>query len=144
MSARHNFRTRGNRQWLRLLVFASFIVVLALCTRPALAARVPAPMCTPDAQSMPAPLQRTATSVAEIRRGACLSVQGPSWDILPERPSLPVNWYDFVGDPLWLAATSIRAFKGKAILLPQMQAESADRQELTGEVFRPPKCGNWI
>ncbi len=124
----------------RLVAAASFVLILLGSQRLALAARVPAPMCTPDAQSMPAPLQRTPTSAAEIRSNGCPAVQGPSWEALPNQPSMPLNWYQCAADPLWIGQAILRASKAITIAMPP----ETEPQRLIGggfvtEAFRPPR-----
>jgi hypothetical protein len=139
MSARQNCNPGAHGRIARLVALVSFLLVLLGGTNEAHAARPPAPMCAPDAQSMPAPLQRTATSDAEIVRGACPSAQGPSWSVLPDYPSRPINWYQFVGDPLWLGETSLRAPKAAAVTLKPDQPLQAENGGFAGDVFRPPR-----
>ena len=87
-----------------LLAAVAFFFVLLGMQSPAWASRVVAPMCTPDAQSMPAPLQRTPTSDAKIQRVPdCPSVDNPGWDIVPQVPDVPTNWNLPASDPIWLA-----------------------------------------
>lgn len=139
MSARQNCKYRGHNRLARWLALMSFLLVLIGTARSAHAARVPAPMCAPDAQSMPAPLQRTATSDAEIKRGGCLTVLGPSWDVLPNRSDLPINWHQFVGDPLWLGQLCVRAPKGVASSTVEFQSIQEERPGHGVGVFRPPR-----
>ena len=141
MLARPTFDTRHCRIP-RLIAVISFALVLFSAQHLALAARIPAPMCTPDAQSMPAPLQRTPTSPAEIRRDACSVDQGPHWDVLPNQSPLPLNWYQSAADPLWIAQPFLKPVKAASLLSPSTaQTRSLDRAGYCDQIYRPPKPG---
>ena len=139
MSERLRSRTRGYRQWARLLALVSFALTFFGGSHAAFAARVPAPMCTPDAQSMAAPLQRTPTSTAEIKGGSCPSIQDSSWDVLPKQPNVPHDGYQSIGDPLWIGETAARACKATVVSLSLVPNERLDEPGFSGQVFRPPK-----
>lgn len=139
MFARQKFAHGGTNRMARLLALVSFLLVLVSGTHRAYAARPPAPMCAPDAQSMPAPLQRTATSDAEIRRGSCPTTLGPSWDVLPNQPNLPLNWWQFVGDPLWLCEVSVRAPHAAVTRFAVVEPRVTERPGVANGVFRPPE-----
>jgi hypothetical protein len=121
----------------------SFLLVVFGSGRQALGARIPAPMCTPDAQSMAAPLQRTPTSAAEFKREpVCPSVSGRAWEILPAEPSLPLDWYQSGAEPLWISQTVIKAARAAFVsLVVPVELENAERTGFSTGVFRPPKFG---
>ncbi len=124
----------------RLVAALLFVVVLVGAERSTLAARIPAPMCTPDAQSMAAPLQRTPTSTAEIRReNGCPAVPGPSWEILPSRPTLPIDWHMSTADPLWLSQVSVKAPRAQYVsLIGPIESQDFERAGYSNQIFRPP------
>jgi hypothetical protein len=127
---------RLTRLWAAVL----FALVLLGAQRSAWAARIPAPMCTPDAQSMAAPLQRTPTSAAEIRReNGCPSVFGPSWEILPSRPTLPIDWHMSTADPLWISQAAVRAPRAPSVsLMGPVDSHDSERAGFSNQIFRPP------
>ena len=139
MSERQNRNHREHRRLMRLVALVSFLLVLVGRMHQANAARAPAPMCAPDAQSMPAPLQRTATSDAEIKRDSCPTGVGPSWDVLPDHPSIPTTWHQFVGDPLWLGALRVRAPRAVMVSLEPDYSFQGEIPGFTSGVFRPPR-----
>ena len=140
MPDRPAFRTFEPCRVSRLLAALLFLLALFGGPRLALAARVPAPMCTPDAQSMDAPLQRTPTSAAEIKRGAgCPTLQGPGWEISPTRRNLPADWYLPVADPLWVSQTVVKAARAPCVsLMLPVEPPGSDRMGFSNEIFRPP------
>jgi len=127
----------------RLLAALTFVLVLIGGHRSSWAARIPAPMCTPDAQSMAAPLQRTPTSAAEIRReNSCPAVFGPSWEILSTRPTLPIDWHMSAADPLWISQTALKASRAPCVSLMELiESQASDRTGFSNEIFRPPIFG---
>jgi hypothetical protein len=139
MSPRQNVKRRANIAKARLVALVSFLLVFVGGIANSHAARAPAPVCTPDGQSMPAPLQRTALSGAELRRGTCATATGPSWDVLPEHPSLPVNWSQFAGETLWVGDLSVRAARGVVVSLAAYEAIHVTRPGFASSIFRPPK-----
>jgi hypothetical protein len=120
-----------------------FVLVLIGGHNSSWAARIPAPMCTPDAQSMAAPLQRTPTSAAEFRReNGCPTVFGPSWEILPSRPTLPVDWHMSAADPIWISHVALKAARAACVtLMAQLEPQTSDRAGFSHEIFRPPISG---
>ena len=141
MSNRPWHSQRVSRQASRLLAVFTLFFVLLSAERSALASRIVAPMCTPDAQSMPAPLQRTPTSDAKIQReSSCPTADNAGWDVLPQSTPIPINWNCPVSDPLWLGldmpvvspADRIDTFRLK-------KAPKTDRIGYSSGVYRPPR-----
>ncbi len=139
MSTRQNVNNRANSALARLVALAAFVMVFIGGASNAHAARAPAPMCTPDGQSMPAPLQRTALSEAEIRRDTCPGALGPSWDVLPDHPSLPINWTQFAGDPLWVGELSVRAPRAAIAEFVGYETPQVQQSGFASNIFRPPR-----
>jgi hypothetical protein len=123
-----------------LAVFAFFFVLLGT-ERSALASRIVAPMCAPDGQSMPAPLQLKPTSDAKIEReAACPTLENTGWDILPQVPSVPANWNCPASDPLWLALDM--PVVSRAHLLGTFVPKKSPKDKRSGYatgVYRPPR-----
>lgn len=125
-------------RWLLHAAIAALVVLIA--PRLVWAARIPAPMCTPDAQSMAAPLQRTPTSSAEIRRGpGCTLLSGSNWEILPNRKVPSPNWYLSTADPVWISSAFIRAVgTNYTISILPIDLQDVKRTEISSDIFRPP------
>ena len=123
-----------------LLRVATVVLVVLIAPGAVWAARIPAPMCTPDAQSMAAPLQRTPTSAAEIRRvPSCPLVGGSNWEIFPERKVPSPNWYLSAADPVWISGTLIRVGETSCFVSKfPVDGQELIRTELSSEIFRPP------
>ena len=124
-----------------LLAAVAFSFVLLGTESVAWANRIAAPMCTPDAQSMPAPLQRTPTSDAEIQRvPPCPSVETAGWDILPQTPDIPNDWNLPASDPIWLTPELPMVVPARlldAFVLNRIP--NSNRVGYANGVFRPPR-----
>jgi hypothetical protein len=141
MTDRPDLRPSIARRMARLLAAVVFVSVILGGQHSAFAARISAPMCTPDAQSMPAPLQRTPVSSAEIRGGTgCPISQGPSWEILSNQPKLPIDWYQPVTDPLWIAQKLARMAPAACVSLAgPTEPKGPNRLDFASDIFRPPR-----
>jgi hypothetical protein len=130
---------RLRRHWPLLRIVALVLTVL-VSPKLAWAARVPAPMCTPDARSMAAPLQQMPTSAAEITRPMpCVSVHGNGWKLLPQYPNQPPSWNESVADPLWLSCVDLKASAADLVRwVSPVSWEHSARPGYAGEIYRPP------
>lgn len=135
---------RGSWQASRLVFGVVLALIMFGAGETAWAARVVAPMCAPDGQSMPAPLRRTPTSDAKIRRAVtCPALDSPASALLPDEPSVPPNWNLPACDPLWLADSAPHVSSAQQ-MVQTLDERGAPRLRLESpEVYRPPRQSSY-
>lgn len=132
---------QGSRQAFRLVfgVILAFVVVFS-ASETAWAARVVAPMCAPDGQSMPAPLRRTPTSDAKIRRATtCPTLDSSASALLPGEPSVPANWNLPACDPLWLMDSAPNVSSAQQMVQALDERKTPSLRQAGPGVYRPPR-----